>query len=85
MDLITWVVFGLIVGVVANMLDPKPAYGGILGSIVLGVLGAVVGGFLGNFFIGVGVSGFNLPSFALAILGALLLLFLGRMLSKNKV
>jgi uncharacterized membrane protein YeaQ/YmgE (transglycosylase-associated protein family) len=78
MNLVTWVVFGLLVGIVANAIDPAPARGGILGAIVLGIVGAVVGGFLANLMFGVGVSGFDFTSFAVAVLGALLLLFLGR-------
>lgn len=79
MDLLVWLIFGLIVGVVANMLDPRPARGGIIGAIVLGVVGALAGGYLGNLLFGVGVSGFNIPSLIVAVLGAMLVLFVGRM------
>lgn len=85
MSIITWVVFGLIVGVVANLIDPRPSQGGLLGAIVLGILGAIVGGFLGNMLLGVDVSGFNVSSFAVAVVGALLLLFVGRMFRRSTV
>ncbi|MBI2599339.1 GlsB/YeaQ/YmgE family stress response membrane protein [Candidatus Daviesbacteria bacterium] len=78
MNLLSWIIFGLIVGVVANIIDPHPAREGWLGTIILGILGAVLGGFLGNIIFGVGVTGFNFSSFAVAVLGALLLLFIGR-------
>ncbi len=78
MTFLLWIVFGLIVGVVANAVDPRPQEGGMLGAIVLGILGAVVGGFLSNLIFGVGVTGFNLSSFIVAILGAVLLLGVGR-------
>ncbi len=74
----SWLVFGIIVGVIANIIDPHPARGGWLGAIVLGILGAILGGFIGNMIFGVGITGFNFPSFGVAVLGALLLLFLGR-------
>lgn len=83
MNIIAWVVFGLIVGLIANAIDPKPSQGGLLGAIILGIVGALVGGFLGNLIFGVGVSGFDVQSFALAILGSLLLLFIGRVLSRG--
>jgi uncharacterized membrane protein YeaQ/YmgE (transglycosylase-associated protein family) len=78
MSILGWAVFGLVAGVIANALDPHPSEGGVLGAIVLGILGAVVGGFLANMLFGVGISGFDLPSFAVAVLGSLLLLGIGR-------
>lgn len=78
MSFILWIIFGLVVGIVANAIDPRPAEGGMLGAVVLGILGAVVGGFLSNLIFGVGVTGFNLSSFVVAILGAVLLLGIGR-------
>ncbi len=83
MDLVAWVGFGLITGIIANVIDPQPSSGGILGAIVLGIVGAVVGGFLGNLLLGVGVTGFNLSSFLIAVAGALVVLFASRMLMRN--
>ena len=80
MDITSWILFGLAAGVIANIIDPRPAEGGLLGAVILGVLGALVGGFLANSIFGVGVTGFNLTSFVLAVLGSLLLLFVGRVL-----
>lgn len=78
-DIVSWTVFGLIVGIVANALDPHPSEGGVLGIIILGVAGALVGGFLANLIFGIGTSGgFDFTSFAIAILGSLGLLALGR-------
>ena len=78
MNIIAWILFGLIVGVIANMVGPAPQRGGIAGAIVLGVVGALLGGFLGSLLLGIGVTGFDLSSMILAILGALLVLFIGR-------
>lgn len=76
MDILSWSLFGLIAGTIANVIDPSPAKGGILGAVILGILGAVVGGFLANLVFGAqNITGFNFPSFIIAILGSLLLLF----------
>lgn len=83
MDILYWVVFGLIAGSIANHIDPRPSKGGILGSIILGIVGAVVGGYLGSALFGVGVTGFNLTSFIIAVFGALIALFVGGQLMKG--
>lgn len=82
MSILMWILFGLIVGVIANAIDPYPSSGGLLGSVVLGIVGAMVGGFLADLLFGVGVTGFNLPSFLVAIGGSLILLFIGRVVSR---
>lgn len=48
MELIGWIVFGLVVGVVAKLLMPGRDPGGIIVTIVLGIVGAILGGFLGR-------------------------------------
>jgi len=78
MSIMLWIIFGLIAGSIANFLAPGSM--GIVGSIILGIIGAVVGGYLGERFFGVGVTGFNLMSFVVAVVGALLVLFISRLL-----
>ena len=78
MNLFTWLVFGLIVGVIAYLVDPDQSRGGILGTTVLGIVGALVGGFLANSLFGLSVSGFDFTSLAIATAGSLLVLILGR-------
>ena len=82
MTIIYWLIFGLIAGSIANFIAPS-SKGGILGSIVLGIVGAVVGGYLGQRFFSVGVTGFNIMSFVVAVAGALLVLFIGRLLMRG--
>lgn len=80
MGILSWIIFGLIAGAVAKFLHPGNDPGGFLVTIIIGVLGAVVGGFIAS-ALGLGtVDGFNLGSLGIAILGALLLLFLYRKL-----
>jgi len=74
---------GLIVGVLAKWIMPGKDPGGIIITILLGIVGAFVGGFIGS-RIGLGtITGFNIGSFLLAIGGAILLLILYRVLKKK--
>ena len=83
MGILTWIIFGLIVGVVAKMLMPGRDPGGFVVTIVLGVLGALVGGFIGS-ALGMGpVTGFNFGSLLLAVLGAVLLLYVYRVARRH--
>jgi len=84
MGVISWIFMGLIVGVLAKWLMPGEDPGGIFITILIGIAGAFLGGFIGS-FIGLGsVTGFNLISLALAVGGALLLLFGYRLLRQSK-
>lgn len=77
-NFIYWIVFGFITGSIAEFIAPN-SRGGFGGSIILGVIGVIVGSFLGPKLFGVGITGFNFPSFGVAVAGALLVLFIGRM------
>jgi uncharacterized membrane protein YeaQ/YmgE (transglycosylase-associated protein family) len=80
MGILAWIVIGLIVGVLAKWLMPGPDPGGMIVTILLGIAGAFVGGAIAS-AIGIGsFSGLNLGSIVIAVLGAMLLLFLWRRL-----
>ena len=84
MGVLSWIFMGLIVGVLAKWIMPGEDPGGVFITILIGIAGAFLGGFLGS-FIGLGsVTGFNLISLALAVGGALLLLFGYRLLKQSK-
>ena len=81
MGILSWIILGLIVGALARWIMPGRESGGILITILLGIGGAFVGGFVGS-LLGFGsVTGFNLGSLVLAVVGALLLLWGRRALS----
>lgn len=82
MNILSWILFGLIVGIVANSIDSSPNKSGITNSILLGVVGALVGGFLANLLFGITITGFNITTFLVAIAGSLLLLFFGKAVRK---
>jgi uncharacterized membrane protein YeaQ/YmgE (transglycosylase-associated protein family) len=73
MSVIGWIVFGLISGFIASKIVNKSGEGAFL-DIVLGVVGAVVGGFLFNTLGAAGVTGFNLWSMFVAVIGAVVVL-----------
>ena len=83
MNIIIWVIFGAIAGWIASLVMKTDAQQGVLMDIVLGVVGAVVGGFLMNMLGQPGVTGFNLYSFLVAIVGAIIVIGAGRMLTRH--
>ena len=80
--LLGWIVFGLIVGVIAKVVMPGKDPGGIVVTALLGIAGAVVGGFLGR-TIGFYGSGEG-AGVVMAVVGAVLLLFLYRNFVKRR-
>jgi len=77
MGILGWIIFGLIVGALAKFIMPGKDPGGIIVTILLGIVGAVVGGFLGQ---ALGLYGPNDPvGFLMALLGAIVLLLIYRM------
>jgi uncharacterized membrane protein YeaQ/YmgE (transglycosylase-associated protein family) len=77
LGILGWIVFGLIVGIVAKLLMPGKDPGGFVITSLLGIVGAVLGGFLGR------AVGFYRPGepagFVMAVLGAIVVLFIYRM------
>ncbi|EBL1036751.1 GlsB/YeaQ/YmgE family stress response membrane protein [Salmonella enterica] len=81
MGIIAWIIFGLIAGVIAKLLMPGRDGGGFILTCILGIVGAVVGGWLATMFgIGGSISGFNLHSFLVAVVGAIVVLVIFRLL-----
>ena len=75
MNLLMWIIFGLVAGAIAKSLIPGKDPGGWILTLILGIAGAVVGGWItAALWDGEGITGFDLRSFAVAIFGALILL-----------
>ena len=80
MGVIGWILFGLVVGIVAKLLMPGRDPGGFIITTLLGIVGAVIGGFLGR---SLGFYGPGEPAgFLMATLGAVVLLFIYRLLRR---
>jgi len=88
LDILCWVVFGLIAGAIAKAIMPGRDPGGVIVTIILGIIGSLVGGFIGRALLGYGTinnandlsrPGF-LMSMVLAVLGAVILLGIYRLI-----
>ena len=80
MGILSWIVMGLVAGFLAKLIMPGRDPGGLIITIVIGIAGGIIGGFIGTRF-GLGsVSGFDIVSLALAVGGAVLLLFIYRLI-----
>lgn len=78
MDIILWIILGALAGWIASII--MKSNHGILEDIILGIIGAFVGGFIMNSLGQSGVNGFNVYSLVVAVVGAIILIFLGRLL-----
>jgi uncharacterized membrane protein YeaQ/YmgE (transglycosylase-associated protein family) len=84
MSILAWLVLGLISGFIASKLVNKSGDGIVL-DIVLGIVGAIVGGWLFNTFGHVGVTGLNLYSMVVSVVGAVVVLVLYHALFRRRV
>jgi len=84
MGIILWIIFGGLAGWVASIIMKTDSNQGTITDIIMGIVGAVVGGFLMGLFGQSGVTGFNLYSFIVAIIGAIVVIYLGRLLRRNR-
>ncbi len=80
MNIILWVILGAVAGWIADMIMKSDH--GVIEDIILGIVGAFVGGFILNFLGQSGVTGFNIYSLIVAVIGAVVLIFLGRLIHK---
>jgi uncharacterized membrane protein YeaQ/YmgE (transglycosylase-associated protein family) len=75
MSIIGWIILGLIAGFIASKIVSKEGQGLLL-DIVLGIVGAIVGGAIFDYFGAVGVTGFNIYSLIVAVIGAIVVLLI---------
>lgn len=82
MGILSWIVFGLIAGVIAKFLMPGRDPGGCIVTMLLGVVGAFVGGFLASLIGAAPVTEFDLRSLVVAVIGAIVVLTVYRKFAK---
>ena len=84
MGILSWILVGLIAGVLAKIAMPGPDPGGIILTIVIGIVGALIGGFVVNNLLGgPNATGFNLTSILVATLGSIILLAVYRLVTRR--
>ena len=83
MNLLLWIVLGALAGWIALLIMRTDEQQGALMNVVLGIVGALVGGFVMSLFGLEGVTGFNLYSILVSIFGAVLLVWLARMVIRQ--
>jgi uncharacterized membrane protein YeaQ/YmgE (transglycosylase-associated protein family) len=81
--IISWILVGLLAGLLAKLLVPGDDPGGIIVTFLIGVAGAFVGGFVVSLLGGMGVTGFNVWSILVATLGAIILLAIYRLVARR--
>ncbi|MFC6353255.1 MULTISPECIES: GlsB/YeaQ/YmgE family stress response membrane protein [Rothia] len=86
MSIFGWIVLGLIAGALAKLIMPGKQGGGILVTMVLGIVGALLGGFIGSFIPGLsdGIQSFSIGTLFTAVVGSLLVLWIYGAITKNK-
>lgn len=85
MGILSWIIFGLIAGIIARLLMPGRDPGGCIITVLLGVAGAFVGGLIYRLATGTRILyfGFDLGSFAIAVLGAVVILAVYRLVART--
>lgn len=83
MGILAWILFGLIAGAIAKWIMPGKDPGGFIVTILIGIAGALLGGFIASALGFGGVESFDFRSFLIAILGAILLLWIYRQVKKR--
>lgn len=79
MGILSWIILGLIAGALAKFILPGDDPGGLILTIILGIVGAIVGGLIASALGLGGITGLNIGSILIAILGAIILLLLYRL------
>lgn len=76
MNILAWLIFGALAGWIASIIMGKNRKMGAIANIIVGIIGAFLGGWLFSFFGAQGVTGFNLQSLFVAVVGAVALIFI---------
>lgn len=85
MGIIGWIILGGLAGWVASKFVGTDAEQGVVGNIIAGIVGGVLGGWLFSMFGGAGVTGFNIWSFVVAVVGAVIVLMIWKAITRRKV
>lgn len=82
MGILSWIIVGGLSGWIASMIMKRNGSMGALANIIVGIVGALIGGFVMGLFGFGGVSGFNIWSVLVSVLGSVILLWIGNKIAK---
>jgi uncharacterized membrane protein YeaQ/YmgE (transglycosylase-associated protein family) len=85
MAILSWIVFGIVVGIIAKLLMPGKDPGGIVVTMLLGIAGSLIGGFIGRAFTGSSPGQSAGAGYIMSIIGAIILLAIYRMMVRRRV
>jgi uncharacterized membrane protein YeaQ/YmgE (transglycosylase-associated protein family) len=85
MAILSWIVFGLVVGIIAKLLMPGKDPGGFIVTMLLGIAGSLIGGFIGRALTGGSPGQSAGAGYIMSIVGAIILLALYRMMVRRRV
>lgn len=85
MGIISWIIFGGLAGWVASIIMKKNASMGMFANIIVGIVGAFLGGYIMSLIGGWAVTGFNIRSFIVAVIGSVALLAIISLFTKGRV
>ncbi len=83
MEILLWIILGGLSGWLASIIMKAP--NGVLMDVVLGIIGGVIGGFLMSIFGQPGITGFNIYSVIVSVVGAVVLIWLGRVILRTNL
>ncbi len=84
MNFLAWIILGALAGWIASIIMGKNKQMGAIANIIVGIVGAFIGGYIMDFFGAQGVTGFNFSSFLVALVGAVVLLFIVGLFSRRR-
>jgi uncharacterized membrane protein YeaQ/YmgE (transglycosylase-associated protein family) len=79
-SVVSWLVLGVVAGLIVHMIDSREVRGGVLATSLTGVIGAILGGLISSLFFDLGVTGFNIISLLISIIGGLIFAVSQRMI-----
>jgi len=83
MNILVWIIFGGLAGWIGSLISGTDASQGLFLNIIVGIIGAFVGGLVFNFFGETGVTGFNLYSLLVAIIGSVIFISVTQLLTRG--
>lgn len=83
MSIIAWIIMGGIIGWVASLIMHTNKQQGLIANIIIGIIGSLLGGFIARMLGGAGITGINIYSFVIGIIGAVILIAIVRLIFRG--